>query len=773
MMRRSLRTRFAVILSGLMAALLLVVAGTRVFVRARDQRTMLESHAEGFAQTTNTRLCDVWRLYYRSGSYKFREIVRQMMKMNEDLHRLLILSVSGEVLYDSFESADLTLLPDRPKRVLVDPELISAAARPELWKKQEKIPGVGEVLLIGSPYFEEWGRHPYSVLYVFSYDKMQDRVLESLKPTLVLMLAALLVVGGVSFWLAGRVTRPILELTEGVRLFSEGRDHRLIEIRTEDELEELGDTFNRMAERIRQQVEKLENANKELATLDRMKTDLLANVSHELRTPLAAIRGYVEFIQEGQLGPISDAQRKGLDVCLRNAERLTKTINMLLDFSRMELGRVTIRPAPFQIGRLVTQVVSGVESEARKKKIRLVARVPRELKPVDGDRDRLTQVLENLITNAIKFTPEGGTVEVSARLVTPDAGGPSKVEISVADSGAGIPPEERRRIFDKFYQSDATATRKFGGIGLGLAIVKSILDAHGSEIVVEERPGGGSVFRFALPAVEARTESGIFEGFLPVDGGAAEILAIDDDADFLAIIRETLTKQGFTVRTASSAAEGLQAATERPPKLILLDIRLPDRDGLDLLHSLKEDPATRDVPILVVSVVDERLEGLRLGAIEYLVKPVDRAKLVEAATRALGRSPASSGRFEPSPRVLVVDDEEEVRQLLARALRVNGFRVETAGSGTEALEKARLEPPDLLLLDLWLPDMPGWDVMQRLKAIPECAAVPVVVLTAHSGPEEVKEGERLGVDGFLAKPVDMTRILDKIKTLLAEPGNAA
>jgi signal transduction histidine kinase/DNA-binding response OmpR family regulator len=772
MMKRSLRTRFAVILSGLMGALLLVVAGTLVFVRARDQRTMLETHAESFAQTTHTRLCEVWRLYYRSGSYKFREIVRQTMKMNEDLHRVLILSVSAEVLYDSFESADLTLLPERPKRVLVDSELIANAAKPEPWKKHDTIEGLGEVLLVGSPYFEEWGRHPYSVLYVFTYDKMQARVLASLKPTLILMLVALVVVAGVSFWLAGRVTRPIMELTEGVRLFSEGRDHRLIQIETEDELEELGDTFNRMAERIRQQVEKLENANKELATLDRMKTDLLANVSHELRTPLAAIRGYVEFIQEGQLGGISEAQRKGLDVCLRNAERLTKTINMLLDFSRMELGRVTIRPAPFQIGRLIAQIVSGVESEARKKGIRLAMRVPRDLKAVDGDRDRLTQVLENLITNAIKFTPEGGQVEVTARLLPSDGAG-SRVEVGVADSGAGIPPEERRRIFDKFYQSDATATRRFGGIGLGLAIVKSILDAHGSEITVEERPGGGSVFRFSLASVEARTESGIFEGLVPVQGGPAEILAIDDDADFLAIIRETLTKQGFTVRTASSAEEGLAAARDRTPKLILLDIRLPDRDGLDLLHALKEMPETKDVPILVVSVVDERLEGLRLGAIEYLVKPVDRGRLVEAATRALGRSPNSGGRFEPSPRVLVVDDEEQVQALLARALRVNGFRVETAGTGDEALDKARSYPPDLILLDLLLPDMSGWDVMKRLKATEECGSIPIVVLTAHTGPEEVKEGERLGVDAFLAKPVDMGRILDKIKSLLNESGTVA
>ncbi|MEO6326239.1 MAG: hypothetical protein ABIT01_03845, partial [Thermoanaerobaculia bacterium] len=238
-MQSSLRTRFALILSALMGALLVIVAGTLIYVRARDQRAMLENHAEGFAQTTNTQVCNAWRLYYRSGSYKFREIVRQVMKLNEDLHRILVLSVSGEVLYDSFESADMTLLPEHPIRRLEDPELVTAAARPELWQKSTVVPGLGKVLLIASPYFEEWGRHPYSVLYVFTYDKMQKRVTDSLRPTLLLMFLALGIVALVSYWLAGRVARPILQLTEDVRLFSEGRDHAIIAIRTGDELQEL------------------------------------------------------------------------------------------------------------------------------------------------------------------------------------------------------------------------------------------------------------------------------------------------------------------------------------------------------------------------------------------------------------------------------------------------------------------------------------------------------------------------------------------------------
>jgi DNA-binding response OmpR family regulator len=253
-----------------------------------------------------------------------------------------------------------------------------------------------------------------------------------------------------------------------------------------------------------------------------------------------------------------------------------------------------------------------------------------------------------------------------------------------------------------------------------------------------------------------------------MEGGQSEVLAIDDDADFLAIIRETLSKQGFTVRTASTALEGLNAARERPPRLIILDIRLPDRDGLDLLQSLKESAETRNVPILVVSVVDERLEGLRLGAVEYLVKPIDRGRLVEAAARALGRSPTSSGRFEPAPTVLVVDDEEEVRSLLERALRVNGFSVETAGTGREALVKARSIPPDLILLDLLLPDMSGMVVLKELKASSLVSHVPVVILSAHSAPEDIREAERLGVNAFLAKPVDMNRILERISSLIHE-----
>ncbi len=637
-LRRSLRTRFALILSSLMGALIILVAGFLIAVRAREQRVILESSAKGFAMWTVGDICRFWTLYYHSGSYKFKETVRQRMSKSPDLHRILILSVSGEVLYDYFESPDLTLRAEKVKRRLADPELVRAAAMPTQWQTYTYIEGHGEALFIIEPYFEEWGRHPYSVLYVFTYERHKEGVMESVRTTLLLSLLAVAVVAVVSSYMAGRVAQPVLRLTDQVRKFSEGSEQAVQVIETGDEIEELSRTFREMSERIRQQVDKLEAANKELAGLDRMKTDLLANVSHELRTPLAAIRGYVEFLQEGRLGPVNEQQRKALDVSLRNADRLTKTINMLLDFSRMELGRVTIRPAPFQVGRLIAQVVSGIEKEAERRKVRVTMRLEPELRAVEADRDRITQVLENLVTNALKFTPEGGWIEVGAR---PIAHG-SRVQVWVSDTGVGIPKEQRARIFEKFYQLDATPTRKFGGIGLGLAIVKSILDAHNADVEVDERVGGGTVFRFNLPAVAVTTESGIFYGFIPVENAAAEILAIDDDEDFLGLIKDTLSSHGYSVRVARTAAEGFTAAKERAPRLILLDIRLPDRDGLDLLMSLKQESTLKDVPILIVSVVDERLEGQRLGAVEYLVKPIDRARLIEAASRALGKAPQSA-----------------------------------------------------------------------------------------------------------------------------------
>ena len=264
--RRSLRGRFAVIFSALMGTLLLVVSSTLIFVRVRDQKELLEKYALGFAKTTAGQLSSAHRLYYRSGAYKFRDIVRNTMGLNEDLHRLFILSVSGEVLFDSMESPDLMLLPELPRRRLADADLVEVASLQETWSDRRELAGVGPVLMVSTPYFEEWGRHPSSVLYIFKYDKVRERVASDLQSTFLLLLAALGTVAVFASWMAGRVAGPLLRLTEEVRSFSEGKLTTLSEIRTGDEIETLAEAFNRMAGRIQQQVDRLETANRELAT---------------------------------------------------------------------------------------------------------------------------------------------------------------------------------------------------------------------------------------------------------------------------------------------------------------------------------------------------------------------------------------------------------------------------------------------------------------------------------------------------------------------------
>ena len=764
MKTRTLKRRFELVLAGVTGILLVLVAATMVFVRYRDQKRLLENNALMFAQTTDDPICQEYRVYYHSGSYKFREIIRRTMAWNEDVHRILILSVSGEVLYDSFESIDYNLQAEHPVRRLADGRLVEAAAELNSRVFRDRDPSLGRILLIVSPFVEEWGRHQYSVLYVYTYKSLFRTMNAMVLPFGGLLLGSLLVMALVARGLATRVARPIEELTRGVRSFDEGRYQEIRLAETSFEIEELAETFNRMAKRLEEHVQQLEHANEELKTLDRLKTDLLANVSHELRTPLSAIRGYVEFMGDGNLGPVSPEQARALSICLRNIDRLNRNINMLLDFSRMELGRVAINASPFRIELLIRQIATSLETEVRKKKVSFHVAAPDDLPPVLGDRERLTQVVENLVVNAIKFTPPGGDVWVEAS--------PSRdrreVEVSVADNGIGIDSDDRDRVFTKFYQVEAGASRRFGGVGLGLAIVKSILDAHNIPIRVESRPGGGTRFRFALPASAGRvSETGIATAG-PAPVRAARILAIDDDPDFLSYLTDSLESEGRSVEVATTAADGIEIARSRPPELILLDVYLPDRSGFEVLKTLKDDPRTREIPTLLVSVVNEKAEGFRLGAEDYLLKPVEGTLLVEAVANALSRS---ESRRRPST-ILVVDDEEDVTGYLSDALSSRGYRATVASSGPEALAAIEQAAPDLILLDLMMPGMTGWEVLRRLRDSPH-SKIPVIVLSARDTPADVAKGIQFGVRSHLGKTAGLERLLSEILSVVPPLSPAA
>ncbi|HET8646121.1 MAG TPA: ATP-binding protein, partial [Vicinamibacteria bacterium] len=367
---------------------------------------------------------------------------------------------------------------------------------------------------------------------------------------------------------------------------------RRLDIRSGDELEVLAEAFNQMSAGLKQNVEQLEESNKKLAAvnedlkeLDRVKSDLLANVSHELRTPLTAIKGYTDYMLERKLGAITEKQEKGLLVVQRNMERLARTINALLDFSRLDLGRVTLNIQPFHLPALVDHILLSLRSELEKKRLAVTVALDVALPQVIGDREKISAVLENLIINAIKFTPEGGRLTVSAARLAGRAR--PAAELRVADTGIGIPSDQVGRIFARFHQVDASSTRRFGGVGLGLAIVKSILDAHGSTIEVESEVGRGTAFRFVLPLLDKQEVAAPRPRTLE---GERLVLVVDDDERYVRALSAQLEGEGWSVACGGTATEGAQLAAERRPDAIVLDLLLPDRSGLDLLSSLKADP---------------------------------------------------------------------------------------------------------------------------------------------------------------------------------------
>jgi two-component sensor histidine kinase len=306
-----------------------------------------------------------------------------------------------------------------------------------------------------------------------------------------------------------------------------------------------------------------------------MKSDLLANVSHELRTPLTAIKGYTDYMLERKLGPVTEKQEKGLVVMQRNLDRLSRSISALLDFSRMDVGRLPLNLQPFPLAPLVEQILTTFRSELDRKRLTFAADIDPDLPLVIADREKLSAVIENLVVNAIKFTPESGRITVSGRR-DPAAPRPA-VLIQVADTGIGIPPDQVEKVFTRFHQVDTSTTRRFGGVGLGLAIVKSILEAHGSAIAVDSEPGRGSVFRFSLPLLEKQEASGREERR---DDDSTLVLVAEGEAATADLIRDTLKTEGFRAVVVPDARLAEAVGRERPG-LVVLDPTRPDPGGFD------------------------------------------------------------------------------------------------------------------------------------------------------------------------------------------------
>jgi CheY-like chemotaxis protein/two-component sensor histidine kinase len=420
----------------------------------------------------------------------------------------------------------------------------------------------------------------------------------------------------------------------------------------------------------------------------------------------------------------------------RGGEHLLALINDVLDLSKVEAGRVELRRERIELGSAISELLEGVRPLAERKALQLVA----DVRPVTiwADRGRFRQVMYNLLSNAIKFTPTGGEVRVEVR----DGGG--EVSVTVADTGVGIAPEDLIHVFEEFRQVGALSARE-GGTGLGLALARRLVEAHGGRIELDSVVGRGSRFTVSLPAFALETNEVAAEpvsliapaSFPLIDN--PEVLVIEDDPSALRLLHEYLQPLGYTVRAAPDGERGLALARERLPAAIILDILLPTIDGWEVLRRLKDDPDLREIPVIVVTVVDEREIGLALGAIDYLVKPIQRSALVGCLERTIP-SPLDLGRRR---RILAVDDEPASLAYIAATLEGEGYDVIQAMGGRQGVERAHDGGFDLVVCDLVMPDLDGFGVITALKADRATAEIPIVICTAR----ELSDDDRLRLRG--------------------------
>ncbi|MCJ2090097.1 response regulator [Methylobacterium sp. E-005] len=478
---------------------------------------------------------------------------------------------------------------------------------------------------------------------------------------------------------------------------------------------------------------------------NRAKSAFLANMSHELRTPLSAVIGYAEMLQEEAEDAGEDALLGDLGKIKSNAQHLLGLINDVLDLSKVEAEKMDVAAESFDVEAFSRDATGTVEALVAKKGNTLILDLAPDLGRAHTDVVKLRQCLFNLIGNAAKFT-EKGTVTVRVHREADAAG--DRLVFAVADTGIGMTPEQVAGLFQRFKQADETTTRRFGGTGLGLALTKAFAQLLGGDVTVASVEGSGTTFTLAVPAALTPESADISTvGMDAVDAahdptGRSLILVVDDEASQRDLMTRFLTRQGFAVRTAADGRSGLELARQLGPAAILLDVMMPEIDGWAVLTRLKDDVVTRDIPVVMVSFVSDAALSSSLGAVGSVPKPVDWVRLKGILDRI--------GAIERAGDVLVVDDDADMRDRLRTVLERHGWAVREAGDGAQALDRVRIAVPRLILLDLTMPVMDGFAFLREMRALPDCAEVPVVVLSAR----DISAGERrelAGADRVLKK----------------------
>jgi signal transduction histidine kinase/DNA-binding response OmpR family regulator len=556
-----------------------------------------------------------------------------------------------------------------------------------------------------------------------------------------------------------QIVQPIRQLSSAAGGVARGDLDQSTPVTNNDEIGDLQRSFNLMVSSLREQ----RDAHEQRAAAERAnraKSAFLANMSHELRTPLSAIIGYSDLLvnlaqEPSQLALVPDIQK------IQQAGRhLLTLINDILDLSKIEAGKLQVAPEPFDICRLIDEIAATIQPLIAKQGNQLNVRCPADIGTMCADPTKLRQVLLNLLGNAAKFTENGTiTLEVAYEEPTTDRRS-SAIVFRVTDTGIGMSPEQIQKLFQPFTQASAATSRLYGGTGLGLTLSRHLARMMDGDIAVASELGQGSTFTLTLKLPVGSGESADTlaapaasqpQPIPPAVAftGDSMVLVIDDDAAARELIARSLPSESFTVVAASSGEEGLQLARDLLPEVIILDVLMPGMDGWCVLSALKIDPQLVDIPVIMLTIVEEQDIGFALGAADYLVKPVERERL----TTLMYKYQAASS-FPPahnSGQILIVEDDAAIRELLQRTLEGAGWTVVAAATGQSALAQIAARMPDLCLVDLTLPDLDGVQVIDAIRATAAGRNTPIVVITA----KDLSAAEREQLSG------SVTRILAK------------
>ena len=502
----------------------------------------------------------------------------------------------------------------------------------------------------------------------------------------------------------------------------------------------------------------------EASELARRKDEFVSVVSHELRTPLTSVTGALDIVLKDYVGPVSAKQRRYLQMARDSCGRLNVIVDDLLDVARSERGKMPMRFHPILLDELSQEAVERYRATAQAKGIDLrVAAEDLDIRIV-GDADRLTQVLNNLLSNAIKFTPDGGRIDVE--IFGPSVAS-SHVGVSVFNNGEPIPAGARERVFDKFEQIQMSATRRVGGTGLGLAISRAIIEAHGGRIWVEPR-SDGTKFVFTLPAAPgSQPEADDEVADLDVTSepasavSGATVLLVGEEGHTLLILKGILMAAGYDALVASDADQALTLAREHQPAAVAVDATALSDDPFALIGILEHDPETKKARVLAIADAAARDRLLEGGAEETLSKPIDDDVFLQTCNRLV----ADAGK-EAAARVLVVDDDAGIRMICREVLQGEGYVVREASSGIEALAEAKRFRPDLMLLDVMMPDLDGFQTAQRFRTDAVTSLTPVIFLSARGETADKVRAFRIGAEDYMVKPFDAAELVARVEKAL-------